>query len=155
MENNTQSSILPAPDRLDRFSVVNISLDRETTETLEAVAQANGQTVSELAESILMVYVALTQDKDQDGLACGGENEIGDEWEKLTNELLRLESIRPGVVQLAGDQRKFRNTADPLLSLLEVHDQKIRECEDKLENLTARRRNQSAFCGLIADYYDR
>ena len=85
-----------------------------------------------------------------------GEEEIGDEWEKLTNEILRLENIRGKVIQLsAGQAEALSSSTERMQHLVEAHDQKIRECEEKLENLVARYRKRSPVCGILADDYDR
>ena len=92
--------------------------------------------------------------EDHDDPSLGEEEEIGDEWERLTNEILRLESIRRKVIQLSAEQTEaLSNPAECLQRLVEAHDQKIRECEEKLENLRARCRKRSPVCGILADYY--
>lgn len=152
MDMSMQPRVLEDGGNPKPSSLLEISLDGKTRRSLEAIAEMEGEILSELVTSML----AASMSPAADDSSHGEEEEIGDEWEKLTNEILRLESILRKVIQLSGEQTEaLSHPTEHLQRLVEDHDRKITECEEKLENLMAMCRRRSPVCGILADYYDR
>ena len=155
MNTSMQPIVLEGAGNPKTSSVLEICLDGKTRRSLETIAEMEGKILSELVTSMLAADIAPAPG-DEDDPSPDEEDEIGDAWEKLTDEILRLESIRRKVVQLAAEQTEaLSNSTEQLQRLVKAHDQKIRRCEEKLENLMARCRKRSPVCGILADDYDR
>jgi hypothetical protein len=142
----------PGNRRISSF--LEIPRDGETRRSLEEIAQIEGKLLLELEESLLATSGEPAGEAHGDP-AVGDDEEIGERWAKLTNEILRLECRRCECIRLLAERAEgLTNPAEHLQCLLEIlasHDRKVRQCEDQLEDLMARRRKRSPVCGVLTD----
>src|SRR5882724_1394069 len=123
MNHETATGILQEIGESETFSMIEIRLNSATRAKLEIIATRHGRTLSELVESVLESS-RLQPAKDWDDSAAGEEEPFGDEWARLTNEILSLESIRRRVVQLAEKDGSLSTPSQQLLCLMDFPEQK-------------------------------
>jgi hypothetical protein len=134
-------------------SAVEVFSGPSRRESRETMAEMQNDVLSKLFESIEMASMSLS-DKKHGEPGIREEDGTAEEWETLTNEIVLLEDIRHEI-KVAEHHTGVPGATDPLKTLFQAYDRRIKECEEKLDRLLAGYRNRSASCGLFADYYDR
>ena len=155
MDNRMQLSVLQGANDPEDRSIIEVSVAKKTRAGLEVIAKTNRKVIAKLFESLLFAASIAQTSKFNDDHCLEDEEEMAEEWKKLTDEIIRLEDIRRKAVQAAALQSDAPDdSATCLRRLVEVHDQMIRNCEEKLDRLLSRDKLRSG-SGISSDHYDR
>ena len=128
---------------------------KESENGNNAIREVNERTFSDLLE-------AFFQDRDEDDEEEEGPDDavpaesalIARGCEKLTSKIIRLETKRQSIAQQLDQHRSTPESLEGLLELmLAGYDERIRDCEVRLDRILEPNRRRFPICGVLADYY--
>src|ERR1017187_5744265 len=101
MDNRMQLSVLQDANDPEDRSIIEVSVAKKTRAGLEVIAKTNRKVLAKLFESLLFAASIAQTSKFNDDHCLEDEEEMAEEWKKLTDEIIRLEDIRRKAVQVA------------------------------------------------------